>query len=248
MNALVLDFDGVLSDSAREAFAVAWRALLDVDPDSGIDRLDEDAAFRAFVEMMPLGNRAEDFGTALLAIERGLRFETQEDYDRFRAKRSEDWVERYHRRFYEVRTEIAVRDPATWLSWMRPYEPLLDVLRRRAGTVTYAIATAKDGASVRRLLRAYGVDDLFRDEHVLDKETGTNKRSHLRTLSDRLDVPFAEMTFVDDKVNHLDSVAALGVRCALAAWGFNGPREHELARNRGYPVLSLEGLDEILFG
>jgi hypothetical protein len=56
------------------------------------------------------------------------------------------------------------------------------------------------------------------------------------------------MTFVDDKVNHLDAVAPLGVRCALASWGFNGPREHELARKRGYAVLSLEGLDGTLFG
>ena len=34
MKALVLDFDGVLSDSAREAFLVARRAYLDLLPDS----------------------------------------------------------------------------------------------------------------------------------------------------------------------------------------------------------------------
>ena len=55
------------------------------------------------------------------------------------------------------------------------------------------------------------------------------------------------MTFVDDKVNHLDAVASLGVRCALAAWGYNGRREHELAAERGYLVCDLDNVEEKLF-
>jgi phosphoglycolate phosphatase-like HAD superfamily hydrolase len=58
---------------------------------------------------------------------------------------------------------------------------------------------------------------------------------------------FAEITFVDDKVNHLDAVAPLGVRCALAAWGYNGPREHRLAQGRGHLVCHLEDLETQLF-
>jgi hypothetical protein len=55
------------------------------------------------------------------------------------------------------------------------------------------------------------------------------------------------MTFVDDKVNHLDAVAALGVRCGLASWGYNGEREVALARARGYLVLGLEDAEAQLF-
>ncbi len=61
-------------------------------------------------------------------------------------------------------------------------------------------------------------------------------------------IPFSEMTFVDDKVNHLDAVAPLGVRRALAGWGYNGAREHELAEQRGYVVCSLENAERRLFG
>ena len=53
--------------------------------------------------------------------------------------------------------------------------------------------------------------------------------------------------FVDDKVNHLDAVAPLGVRCALAAWGYNGPREHLLAGEREYLVCRLEDVEARLF-
>lgn len=248
MKVLALDFDGVVSESAREAFTVALQALRDVEPGSSIADLDQEKAYRRFVEMMPLGNRAEDFGTALLAIERGLRFETQEEYDRFRARRDEDWVRRYHHRFYQVRSDLAENDPATWLSRMRPYRPLPEILRRNAGTVDYAIATAKDRRSVRRLLRAYGMDDLFPEERVLDKESGTSKRSHLTMLESRLRTGFREITFVDDKVRHLETVAPLGVRCVLAAWGYNGPREHARARELGFLVLGLDRFEETLFG
>ena len=56
------------------------------------------------------------------------------------------------------------------------------------------------------------------------------------------------MFFIDDKVNHLDAVAELGVRCGLAAWGYNGAREAQLAHSRGYLVCSLEEIEAQLFG
>ena len=52
------------------------------------------------------------------------------------------------------------------------------------------------------------------------------------------------MSFVDDKVNHLDAVSPLGVRCFLAGWGYNGPREHRLARERGYGICSLGDFED----
>ena len=98
------------------------------------------------------------------------------------------------------------------------------------------------------LLEAYGVADLFPEGRVLDKETGVDKASHLRHLHERFGVSYPEITFVDDKVNHLDSVAGLGVRGALATWGYNGPREVALAERSGYLVLSLEDAEARLFG
>ena len=72
--------------------------------------------------------------------------------------------------------------------------------------------------------------------------------SLLALLPASVALPPQELTFVDDKVNHLDTVAPLGVRVALAGWGYNGCREHELARERGYPVLTLETAEATLFG
>jgi len=81
----------------------------------------------------------------------------------------------------------------------------------------------------------------------MDKETGRSKAAHLRELERVLGIPPPEMTFVDDKVNHLDAAAPLGVRCVLAAWGYNGARERELAKERGYVVCTLEDAERELF-
>ena len=59
---------------------------------------------------------------------------------------------------------------------------------------------------------------------------------------------FEEITFVDDKVNHLVTVAELGVRPVLAGWGFNTPREHELARHLGFPVANFVDAEAVLYG
>jgi phosphoglycolate phosphatase-like HAD superfamily hydrolase len=248
MKALVLDCDGVILDSARESFKVSRQAYLDMRPGSGLADTDETSLFDRFVELMPLGNRAEDFGTSMEALDSGVELPDQEAYDRFRDSREPAWLERFHEHFYEVRDALAEASPEAWHALMRPYAPFVDLLRKRAGKVAYAVATAKDRRSFDAILATHGVLALFPPHLVLDKETGASKSAHLRRLQTLLDLPFEELTFVDDKVNHLDSVAPLGVRCALAAWGYNGPREHDLAARRGYLVCRLDDAERSLFG
>ena len=48
-------------------------------------------------------------------------------------------------------------------------------------------------------------------------------------------------------MNHLNHVAGLGVRCGLAAWGYNGRREWEVATKAGHLLLQLDDLEAQLF-
>lgn len=250
MKLLALDFDGVVSDSAREAFAVARRTYTDLRPSSSLRAAAEEPLWRAFLALMPLGNRAEDYAAALAAIDAGVDDELadQAAYDAWRGAQDPGWLRAFHRRFYEVRTALSEADPEGWLAMLGPYPRLLEVLRRRAGSCEYAIASAKDRRSVGILLAHYGVAALFPPELVVDKEAGVTKDAHLAHLARLRGLDYAEITFVDDKVNHLDTVARLGVRCALAAWGYNGPREHRLARAHGHLLCTLEDFEAQLFG
>ena len=172
----------------------------------------------------------------------------QAAYDALRDAGDADWLAGFHRRFYEVRDALSEADPDGWRRLMAPYPVLPELLRRRAGDVELAIATARDARSVSALLSLYGIDDLFEPDRVLDKETGVSKSVHLTHLKRRFDVDFEEISFVDDKLNHLDGIASLGARCGLAAWGYNGERERRLAQERGYLLCELADVERQLFG
>ncbi len=256
MKVLALDFDGVIADSARECFCVALRAWAEIRPDAPLaaraaepdpGRPENAALYRGFVEMIPLGNRAEDFGVVVAALEAGAALPDQAAYDAFRAGFDAEELARFHERFYAVRHAWQESDPAGWRRLVAPYSAFLETLRRRAGEVSLAIATAKDARSVHALLHDYGVGDLFAAELILDKETGVRKSAHLTRLLADLDVEPGELTFVDDKVNHLQEVAGLGVRCALAAWGYNGERERRIAEEAGFLVCGIADLESKLF-
>ena len=252
---LALDFDGVIFDSAREVFAVAVDTYHDLQGRSTLDGTEsiveepgdsDEGLYEEFMKIMPLGNRAEDFGVALAAIDAGRSPADQEAYGRFRDELDASWLERFHRRFYERRTDRMARDRESWLSLVRPYDRFVKILRRNRKRCTYAIATAKDRASVLALLGHHGLDELFDERTIVDKETGVTKDEHLRRLQHLTGADFGEMTFIDDKLNHLETVAPLGVRCVLAAWGYNGRREWDLARRRGFAVCNLDDVETVL--
>ena len=262
---LALDFDGVISDSAPEAFVVALRTFAGTRPGSRVAREAMEISpalaqgvpsreqvlahplYPAFLELMPLGNRAEDYGVVLDALEAGAPLPDQPSYDGWRDRIDREWLRAFHKSFYRVRAGLSETDALGWAALMGPYPELPGILRRHAGEVLLAIATAKDRRSVGRLLRRYGIDDLFPEERVLDKETGVSKAEHLAHLHAKLGIPYPEMAFLEDKVNHLDAAAPLGVRCALAAWGYNGEREIRQARARGYLVCTLADVERQLF-
>ncbi len=263
MKVLALDFDGVISDSAPECFWVAVRTLERVRPGSldasrlerwgamsGLEAraaIQADPLFTGFLEIMPLGNRAEDFGVALLALEAGETIEEQSDYDRWFAEQDPDFTEAFHRYFYDERARLRDVSEEDWGQLMSPYDELVELLRRRRGACEVVIATAKDRDAVTRLLDRFAVTDVLAPDRIYDKEWGRDKQAHIRAVQSDFDVPFEEITFIDDKANHLASVAVLGARCVLAAWGYNAEREHEQARGRGFAVSGLDELEAVLF-
>jgi phosphoglycolate phosphatase-like HAD superfamily hydrolase len=70
---------------------------------------------------------------------------------------------------------------------------------------------------------------------------------HVTQLAVQVGCAPAEVTFVDDKLNHLEDVAALGARCVLAAWGYNGVREQRSAAAQGFLVCGLDDFEAQVF-
>ena len=260
---LALDFDGVVCDSFREVLATALATYEIMTPESRLVTelrarvgvgcwhaldLATDPIAPPFEALVPLGNRAEDFGVALRAIENGAVIDDQRAYDAYFVSIDRSWMRDFHRSFYDQRASARVRDLDGWIGLHAGYTPFLNLLRRHAGDLRVAIATARDGRSAQLLLDHLGVDDIVDPMLILDKETGVSKTAHLAAIQDRAGVSFSEITFVDDKVNHLVRVAPLGVRPVLAGWGFNGEREHETARTLGFAVANFGNAERVLYG
>lgn len=251
MRLLALDFDGVISDSAPEAFVVALRTFAEAYPEHAfpLPASESDASlYGRFMDLMPLGNRAEDYGVILAALATDKVLVDQRDYDAFYRSLDAERLRAFHKRFYRVRRAWSEADPQSWRDRIQPYPTICEFLHRRAGDVRFAVATAKDRHSVHRLLDAYGLGALFPEGYVVDKDTGVSKRAHILQLAEREGCEVSEVTFIDDKVNHLQDVAGIGARCLLAGWGYNGEREAEVARAGRFPVCSLNTLEAELFG
>ncbi len=248
MKALVLDFDGVISDSAREALVIACSTYLAFRQDSPLIDLDPRDVRQRFMAALPLAARAEDYAVLLTALELGLTLDSQAEFDALKDSQPRTFLDGYHEHFYETRHAYASSEPENWRALMKPYPEVVEVLERHAGTVPLAIATAKDGETVHRLLEDYGLAELFPPERVLDKSSGRSKTSHLEVLQSRLGVPFEQITFVDDKVSHLQAVSTLGVRCALATWGYNDEREQRIAIQTVFLCCTIEELERLIEG
>jgi phosphoglycolate phosphatase-like HAD superfamily hydrolase len=262
MRAVAFDFDGVLCDSSREVFVVAVDTYTSMAPTShlasrlqplrddavtGGEAFRGDTLYRRFLDLLPLGNRAEDFGVALRAIDGARSIADQNTYDGFFASIEPQWLQRFHHHFYEQRSALRRTDRDAWIGLHQPYPGLAEALRRGRGEHTLAVVTAKDRRSVELLLGALGLDGVLDRAGILDKETGIAKTEHLEVLRERTGIGFAHMTFIDDKLNHLRTVATLGVRPVLAGWGFNTEREHREADEAGFEIATLDTAATVLF-
>ncbi len=262
MHILALDFDGVLCDSSREVFVVAVDTYASMESGSLLparlqplrdDALGGGEGFRSerlyeiFIGLLALGNRAEDFGVSLTAMDRGAPIDGQDAYDEYFGGLDPEWLARFHTRFYEVRTKLRNADARAWIGLHKPYPGLADLLRKHSDRTLPAVVTAKDGVSARLLLDAMGYDGIFDPQLIFDKETGVEKTHHLEALQQRTGIGFSKVTFIDDKLNHLVAVSRLGVRAVLAGWGFNTLREHALADRLGFDVATLRSAENVLF-
>ncbi len=247
------DFDGVLSESLLEAYLITWRISGVIIPELGPQdepptlstirqfRDSRPEHWKQFSAIVPFGNRCEDYLVIQSAVHENMAIASQADFDSYR-RRFESWLDLFHAEFYRERYALAEEDPGLWLALNAPYPGITEALSALQRRFRLAIATSKDLRSVESLLAAYGVSDMFPPEAILDKSAGESKRAHLSALKGLFGCSFSDIFFIDDKVSHLIDCSALGVRCFLAGWGYNGEAERREAKDRGFAVLDTTAL------
>jgi len=258
---LIFDFDGVISDSLHDSYVTSLNTYLlaerthslpltaPLDPPSKIFTFEKEhpRLLAEFRRLIPMGNRAEDYFVIWRIIGSGRSGDVldQPDFERIRQGIRREALEAYGKNFYSSRKARQESSPDEWANLSPAFEGIPDAIRSLSARFDPAIATSKDLRSIDILLGQYGLRPFFRPEFILDKDFSYSKREHLAHFHGKFGIPFSRMHFIDDKALHLIAARGLGINGYLALWGYNTPREQELAEKEGFRLLKLEDLKNL---
>lgn len=234
---IVLDFDGVVWDSADESFEQAWIAWQQVDGRIDMGRAEANRVFDAARWQCKDGH---DFHIVMTLIAEGRTDVSDMPASVFRQAREtvgrEAAAEAFVKAFYDSRERMRDSDFEYWCSLQRPFPGVveqIETLRREALGV--AVATTKDASSARALLEHAGLHEM----PIYGREVSLDKNDHMRAIQTHYGVQGSDMAFVEDLLENLHNVAAHGMKLVLADWGYNTPADRERARAAGITVVSL---------
>lgn len=222
MQALFLDFDGVIVNSIDECYLISsevyFKILKSTAPSGEIKEL--------FYKHRGLVRPVHQFMLLFRAIE-SVRSGDGDDIERkfFELDRSvsSEEKDRFEAFFFDLRKNYQ-RDLAGWVA-MNPLTPFGETLRGRTLPNSFFITT-KDSASVAHIARHHDI----KVGGTFDKEVYSRFGSKGKIISHFLDEKeeYDTAVFVDDAVEHLDSVEDSRIQCYFADWGYG--------KNREYPV------------
>jgi phosphoglycolate phosphatase-like HAD superfamily hydrolase len=232
MRLLVLDFDGVICDSAEECFVSSWTAYHALYPE--LPGGDAPASTRtSFRSMRPFVRSGEDFVLIQELIADCVTVQTQAEFDRAWDRPGTPSRNRFKELFYRARTDLLERDRRTWLSLNRIYPHVsaaLSVLP--PGAPVYVLSTKKP-QFVSETLAAGGI--AIPGERILYSH-GEPKLTTVETL--RVTLGLAEAILVEDQIDAIRGNTNPRIRVFLASWGY--VQESWLREDAGITVLSPE--------
>ena len=245
---LVLDFDGVLCDSARETAVSAWRAGQEFFADwSGPEPSAE--AIAGFTAVRPI---LETGYQSILLMKRLVDGVPVDQVRAFGSAAAEALIpalglERTAliRAFGGARDTWIAADLPDWLSRHGFFPGTLDRLREQlaAGTPVF-IATTKQERFVEALLAGQGVD--LPSSRIFGLDARKKKEQVLRELL--AEFPEHQLHFVEDRIDTLRRVQACPelapVQLYYADWGYGLPAD--LAAARTDPRLQVWSLARFL--
>ncbi|HHS13055.1 MAG TPA: HAD family hydrolase [bacterium] len=249
---LLLDFDGVISDSLHESFLTALNTYVECVPDHSLPlskplcwknlhafEKKESFLLSRFREMMPLANFAHDYLAVLMSIDQRRTIRNQQEFNAFKKQLKKRDSDDYAENFYRNRRRLRECHSESWSDLMKPFPGMVKSLKRLSRLGQLAIGSSKDRFSIRTLLDQYGLSECFPENRLLDKDFAETKKEHVLHFLDQ-GISRQKFHFIDDKISHLMGVKPLGVNLVLAGWGYNTPREHRLAEKAGIGRLSLD--------
>jgi phosphoglycolate phosphatase-like HAD superfamily hydrolase len=237
LETLALDFDGVICDGFNECVLVTWygtragrladfsAAGMSAIPTSFVERF---LHCRAFAKHL-----GHFYASSLDGIE---AVRSQADFEALYGTANSDDVEQFVTAVNRYRGQVRELLPERWLSEQRLYAGVAEFLRRCQ--LPLYIVTAKDAASVARILEHAGVR--FDPQHIFGELR--DKRAALAQIQANEGVRAEALGLVDDNVLNALAAQQAGFRAYWALWGYRAPDHAVIAERHGLATLTLEQL------
>ncbi len=209
---IILDFDGVLFNSAKEAWAVCEKVALDHGGSYTSISLDE------FMEFRRVLTDAWQFARLYSPKQKLHNFQ---DLDQVEPG-DDDWL--FADRFFAARQAmIAAPD---WAKSMEPYDFYFDILpMMKALPNQFKILSTRNEDSIRRTLKYFDDPniDVFGQEKI--RQYGSKLNVAIAQGWTEADQP---SLYIDDMHSHLAPFIGKVDKCIHASWGYDKPKASSL--------------------
>lgn len=204
---IALDFDGVLFNSAYEAFAVANKAR-DFLPKNFSST--KDMIFSEFLELLPSIGNSSDYCRYFVSSPKAKDYNDKQD----------PVVTQFVQSFYAARQELS-SEPNYIERYFPAFEffhlikPLLLTQPKR-----FVILSTRDEQSILKALQCHGLQmegRVYGQQHF--KNHGESKRSVISAMLKNENLAL----FIDDNLFHVNELSDVADICLQADWGYSPP-------------------------
>jgi len=247
MKILVLDYDGVLVDSAKESFAVAFN--LYIRQHGFKHNINEPLSYRNFHR---IDNELKDleanfnklraycdiscsFLSVLAALDRQKIINNKKEFENF-INKTQDYP-KMGILFHKERERLINENFDAFLKLTPAHKEIVDGVKRLFNLETEVFIASKNKKELLiKVLDANGFK--IPEEHIYDAYRADNKKEAVQKIIEELELKYNNVMFIDDNLKYLIPIAKMGVKTFLAEWGFVTQEDIEEAERQGIEVLS----------
>lgn len=223
-----LDFDGVLFDTVREAYAIA---VITVGMYSNISEIDfESTHYKKFRQFRYLVSPAWNYKYILELLNKNLSDKDFIEEYNFIIKNNDGSHKDFENKFFETRTLIKKNDYEKWLRLNTAF-PFLHKIKSYIynNLDNWYIVTTKDRGTVKKLLDLENIP--IKETMIFDRDDYSkfeNKREIIQSLINKNENCKINV-FIDDSKKHLEDCKTIeNINVFQPNWGYNLPEDETL--------------------
>jgi phosphoglycolate phosphatase-like HAD superfamily hydrolase len=231
---LVLDFDGVICDSADEGFVSSWIAYYH------LYRHENPTAIpirqRAeYGRLRPFTRSGPDFPLVQEIIHTGVDVRDQAEFDAAASRAGVEKMRLFGELYYQARTDLLARDREFWLSINRLYPHVREAFGMIPPAAPVQILSTKKPQFIHEILAGAGIRFPASRVHHAPSHAKLPSVEALRAAGG-----FTRAVFIDDQIDFLRKNGNPKITAYLASWGYVDPAW--LREDSGVPVMYPDAL------